>query len=75
MSLLSQLDGAQLVIADDELRLLFVWFGGAYIQVLDESGETRDTFSISKGFERPLTLLEVRAVIEAHRAELHHENE
>jgi hypothetical protein len=71
MSLLTQLDGAELVVADEELALLYVWFGGAQVQILDESGEVRDTFSMSKGFERALRPREVRAAIEAHRRQLH----
>jgi len=70
VSLLAALDGAELVVSDEELGLLFVWYGGAQVQILDESGDVRDTFSISKGFERALTPREVRAVIEAHRHEL-----
>jgi hypothetical protein len=75
MSLLAALKGAELVVADEELGLLFAWFGGAQIQVFDESGATRDSFSISKGFERALKPREVRAVIEAHRRELREEDE
>jgi hypothetical protein len=35
VSLLSELDGAELVVADEDLGLLFVWYGGAGVQILD----------------------------------------
>jgi hypothetical protein len=74
VSLLQALDGAELVVADEQLGLLFVWYGGAQVHLVDEGGNVRDTFSISKGFERALTPREIRAAIEAHRHELHEDD-
>jgi hypothetical protein len=70
VSLLSELDDAELVVADEDLGLLFVWYGDAGFQVLDESGRVLDAFSSSTAFSRKLTVREARAVIEAHRNEL-----
>lgn len=70
MSLLGELDGAELVVADDDLGLLFVWYGDAGFQILDESGKVLDAFSSSTAFSRKLTVREARAVIEAHREDL-----
>ncbi len=70
MSLLDELDGAELVVSDQDLGLLFVWYGGAGVQILDETGKVLDTFSISTAFERKLTTREVRNVIAAHREEM-----
>jgi hypothetical protein len=71
VSLLSELDDAELVVADEDLGLLFVWYGDAGFQVLDEGGKVLDAFSSSTAFSRKLTVREARAVIEAHRNELH----
>jgi hypothetical protein len=70
MSLLRELDDAELVVADEDLGLLFVWYGDAGFQVLDERGNVLDAFSSSTAFSRKLTVREARAVIEAHRDEL-----
>jgi hypothetical protein len=70
VSFFRSLDGAELVVADEEMGIFFVWHGGAQVHVIDERGHERDVFSISKGFERKLTLREVRAVIEAHLREM-----
>jgi hypothetical protein len=75
MSLLQELDGAELVVADEDRSLLFVWYGGAGVQILDESGNVLDTFSISTAFERKLTTREVRRAIDGYRADLAHEDE
>ncbi|HEY2733096.1 MAG TPA: hypothetical protein VGI70_03885 [Polyangiales bacterium] len=70
MSLLRELDDAELVVADEDLGLLFVWYGDAGFQVLDENGNVLDAFSSSTAFSRKLTVREARAVIEAHREDL-----
>ena len=75
MSLLRELDDAELVVADEDLGLLFVWYGDAGFQVLDESGKVVDAFSSSTAFSRKLTVREARAVIEAYRQDLDEENE
>jgi hypothetical protein len=70
VSLLRELDDAELVVADEDLGLLFVWYGDAGFQVLDENGNVLDAFSSSTAFSRKLTVREARAVIEAHREDL-----
>jgi hypothetical protein len=75
MSLIHELDGAELVVTDEDLELLFVWYGGATVNVLNLEGEVLDTFSISEGFERKLTAREVKQTIFAWRAEMFGEDE
>ena len=70
MSLLEELDGAELVVADEDLGVLYVWYGDAGFQVIDESGKVLDAFSSSTAFSRKLTVREARAVIEAHRRDV-----
>ena len=70
MSLLSELDGAELVVADEDLGLMFVWYGGAGIQILNERGDVVDYLSIGGAFARKLTIPEVRKVIVAYRDEM-----
>jgi hypothetical protein len=67
MSLLEELDGAELVVADEDLGVAYVWYGDAGFQVIDERGNVLDAFSSSTAFSRKLTVREARAVIEAHR--------
>ena len=75
MSLMHELDGAELVVADEDLRLYFVWYGGATVNILDEQGEALDTFSISTGFDRKLTAREVKRTILAWREDMLRESE
>lgn len=75
MSLLSELDGAELVVADEVIGLLFVWYGGATVNILDEEGNVLDAFSMSTGFERKLTAHDVYAAIQAHRQEMDEDHE
>jgi hypothetical protein len=70
MSLLSELDGAELVVADEALGILFAWYGGAGVQILNERGDVLDAFSISAAFSRNLTVAEVRKFIAAYREDL-----
>lgn len=67
MSLLAELDDAELVVADEDGGLLYVWYGDAGFQVLDEDGKVLDAFSSSTAFSRKLTVREARAVINAYR--------
>ena len=75
MSLASELDGAELVVGDEDLGLLFVWYGGAGVQILDEQGNARDYFSISTAFNRKLSAREVRSVIKRYRAAMLNDDE
>ena len=70
MSLLSELDDAELVIADEDLGLLFVWYGSAGVQILDGRGNVVDRFSIDEALSRKLTAAEVKKIILAYRQEL-----
>ncbi|HEY2743978.1 MAG TPA: hypothetical protein VGL86_05130 [Polyangia bacterium] len=56
-----------MVIADEDLGVLYVWYGDAGFQVLDENGKVLDAFSSSTAFSRKLTVREARAVINAYR--------
>ena len=69
MSLLGELDDAELVVADEDLNVLYVWYGDAGFQVLDENGKVLDAFSSSTAFSRKLTVREARAVINAYRSD------
>ena len=68
MSLLEELDEAELVITDVDLGLIYVWYGDAGFQVLDEQGTVIDRFSSSVR-SRKLTVREARYAIEAYRRE------
>jgi hypothetical protein len=68
--LLEELNEAELVVTDEDLGLIFVWYGDAGFQALDESGRVVDAFTSSTAFSRKLTVREARAVIETHRQEL-----
>ena len=50
MSLLSDLDDAELVVADEDLGVMFVWFGGPGVRIFNERGDIIDYFSISSAF-------------------------
>ena len=64
-SSLAELDGAELVVADEDLAILFVWYGDAGVQILDERGNVLDRFSIDTALSRKLTVREVSKVIAA----------
>lgn len=70
MSLLDNLDGAQLVVVDDAHRLAYVWFGGAGVNVYDDDGHEVHYFTIG-GTASRLTPSLVRAAIERVRASDH----
>ncbi len=69
-SLLDTLDGAELIVVDHDRLLMFVWYGSAGVNILDEDGNLLDHFSIGTAFERKLTIQEVRRVIERYRAQM-----
>jgi hypothetical protein len=75
MSLLSDLDDAELVVSDEDLGVMFVWFGGPGVRIFNERGDVIDYFSISSAFARKLTVPEVRKVIAAYRDEMMSEDE
>ena len=64
------MNDAELAVTDEDLGLIFVWYGDAGFQVLDEGGRVLDAFSSSTAFSRKLSVREARAVIEAHRQDL-----
>ena len=72
MSLLSELDDAELVVADEDLGLSvrLVRRAPGFQGARRERGNAIDAFSSSTAFSRKLTVREARAVIEAHRNEL-----
>lgn len=70
MSLLAELDGAELVVADEDLGLMFVWYGDAGVQIIDERGNVIDRFAIDAALSRKLKAHEVRKYIAAYRAEM-----
>lgn len=70
MSLFSELDGAELVVADEDLGLLWVWYGDAGVQILDENGNVVDRFSIDAALSRKLRPHEVKKIILAYRDEM-----
>jgi hypothetical protein len=66
MSLLRSLEGAELIVVDDEL--VYAWFGGNGVNVYNEAGDEVDYFSISSRTGR-LSPSAVRAAIERVRQE------
>jgi hypothetical protein len=62
MSLLDELEGAQLTVVDAEHRVIYAWFGGAGVNVYDEDGSEVDYFTI--GGATALTPAKVRAAID-----------
>ena len=70
MSLFDELDDAELVIADEDFGLLYVWYGQSAFQVLNQDGDVVDAFSTTTPKHRALMVGEARAVIEAHRQEM-----
>lgn len=62
MSLLDELDGAQLTVVDTENRVIYAWFGGAGVNIYDESGVEVDYFTIENSGK--LTPALVRAAID-----------
>ena len=63
MSLLDSIAQAELTVVDEELRLVYAWFGGPGVEVFDEDGRTVHHFTIAAGFTRKLTPQMVRAAI------------
>jgi hypothetical protein len=70
MSLLDQLDGAELVVLDEERRLLYAWFGGTGVNVYDEEGNEVHYFTIGTSAPRVSPAL-ARAAIARVRAGEH----
>jgi hypothetical protein len=58
------------VVADEDLGLLWVWYGDAGIQILDEHGNVVDRFSIDAALSRKLKAHEVKKIILAYRDEM-----
>ena len=70
MSLLDQLVDAEIIVVDEEHRLVYAWFGGAGVNVYDEGGNEVHYFTIG-GTAARLTPSTVRAAIERVRASEH----
>jgi hypothetical protein len=70
MSLIDALDGAQLVVVDQDRRLAYVWFGGSGVNVFDGVGDEVHYFTIG-GTASKLTPALVRAAIDRVRASDH----
>jgi hypothetical protein len=69
MSLLDELDGVELLVVDQEQRLAYAWFGGAGVNVYDESGREVHYFTVGTPDGRKPTPRMVRAAIERVRAD------
>jgi hypothetical protein len=69
MSLLDELDGAQLVVIDKDRQLAFAWFGGQGVNVYDEDGRELDYFTVGSSTGK-LTPALVRAAIDRMRMTL-----
>ncbi len=70
MSVIGQLDGAELVIGDEDLGLMFVWYGTQGVHILNEAGEELSYFSITGTYKRVPTVREVSDAIKRYRAEM-----
>ena len=73
MSLINAIDGAQLTIADEDMQLVFAWFGGAGVNVYDEDGREVHYFSI--GSSGRITPAIVRAAIARVRSSMRDETQ
>jgi hypothetical protein len=71
MSLIDRLDGARLVVVDEDFRVAYAWFGGAGVNVYDEDG--KEIYYFTVGADGPLTpeivQRSIRGVIEAEHSE------
>jgi hypothetical protein len=70
MRLIDQLDGAELVVLDEDRRLLYAWFGGAGVNVYDEDGNEVHYFTIGTSAPRVSPAV-ARAAIARVRASAH----
>jgi hypothetical protein len=75
VSLLSELDDSRLVVTDEDLGVLFVWYGGPAVFILDEQGVNRGEFRMSTAYERNLEVHEVYAAIKAHQQDMYEDEE
>lgn len=71
MSLLDQVDAAELVVADQEYRVAFVWYGGQTVHVFNEEGEELHAFTM--GGARTPSKRAVHAAIRRQIEELQEE--
>jgi hypothetical protein len=62
MSLLDELEGAQMTVVDVERRVIYAWFGGMGVNIYDEDGNEVDYFTIG-GATKP-TPAKVQAAID-----------
>jgi hypothetical protein len=69
VALLDALAGAELIVVDEDTRLVYAWFGGAGVNVYDEDGRELHYFTVGTGNGRKPTLAMVRAAIERVRRE------
>jgi hypothetical protein len=69
MSLADQLDGAELVVFDDDHRLLYAWFGGTGVSVYDEDGRELHHFTIGTSAPRVSTAMARAAIARVRAAE------
>jgi hypothetical protein len=63
---MSQLQGAKVIVADEENDVVFAWHGGTGIHVYDRSGREVDYF-MTGGHKSSATASEVRAAIRRHQ--------
>ena len=68
MSLLEEIDEAELVIVEPEYRLVFVWHGGHGVNIHREDGVEVDYFTMG-GSKKP-TRAQVAKAIREHIAEM-----
>jgi hypothetical protein len=69
VSLLDALTGARLLIVDDEQRLVYIWFGGAGVNVYDENGAEVHYFTVGTPDGRYPTPRMVQSAIARVRAD------
>jgi len=67
MALLDSIVDAQLIVVDEEHRVVFSWFGSSGVNIYDEDGREVDYFTIFTGKSAKPTPRAVRAAIERVR--------
>lgn len=71
MSILDEIDEAELVMVEPDYRLVFVWHGGHGVNIYREDGVAVDYFTMG-GSKKP-TRAQVAKSIREHIAEIHAE--
>lgn len=73
--LFDALDGAHLVVVEEDLSLVFTWHGSSLVNILDEDLEALDVIGLRGNDSEGVTAREVREVIRRWGEDLRQEEE